>query len=80
VFRGTEELRELLKRKAVNTQLIGKEALNTKVLILTNAHLTRYQLGDSINITRGKKFRNVIAPLFAKPKGRVSNQRYVVSA
>jgi len=72
VFRGTEGLWVLLTRKNVNTQLIGKEDLMTykKILILTNAHLTRYQIGDNINITRGKKFREVIAPLFAKPKGR----------
>ena len=37
---------------------------------MSNAHLTRYQPGDNINTTRGKKFREVIAPLFAKPKGR----------
>jgi len=72
VFRGTEGLWELLTRKNVNMQLTGKEDLKTykKILILTNAHLTRYQPGDNINITRGKKFRNVIAPLFAKPNGR----------
>jgi len=41
------------------------------ILILTKGHLTRYQPGDNINVTRGKKFRDVIAPHFAKPKGRV---------
>jgi len=38
---------------------------------MTNAHLTRYQPDVNINITRGKKFRDVIATLFAKEKGRV---------
>jgi len=71
VFRGTEALWELLSRKNVNTQLIGKEDLKTlKKIILTTAHLTRYQPGDKINITRGKIFRDVIELVFAKPKGR----------
>ena len=71
VFRGTEGLWEMLMSKNVNTQLVGKEDLKKykKILILTNAHLTRYQPGDNFNITRGKKFRDIIAPLFAKPKG-----------
>jgi len=73
VFRGTVGLWELLTRKNVNTQLVGKEELKTynKILILTNAHLTRYQPGDNINIKRGKEFCEVIALLFAKPKGGV---------
>jgi len=37
---------------------------------MTNAHLTRYQPDGNINITRGKKYRDIIAPLFAKPKER----------
>jgi len=37
---------------------------------MTNAHLTRYQPDANINIKRAKKFRGVIAPLFAKRKGR----------
>ena len=71
VFRGTEGLWELLTRKNVNTQLFGKEDLKSykKILILTNAYLTRCQPGDKINITRGRKFRDVI--VFAKPKGWV---------
>ena len=72
VLRGTESLWDLVTRKNVNTQLIGKQKLKThkKELILTNANLNRYKAGDYINVTRGKKFREVIAPLFAKPKGR----------
>jgi len=70
-FRGTEGLWELLTHNNVNTQLVGKEDLKTyKKLILTNAHLTRYQPGDNINITRGKKFHEAFAPIFVKPKGR----------
>ena len=41
-----------------------------KILTVTNAHLSRYQPDGNINITRGENFHDVIAPLFAKPKGR----------
>jgi len=56
----------------VKTQHIRKEELKTykKLFLLINAHLTRYQPGDNVNITGGKKFGDVIAPLFAKLKGR----------
>jgi len=37
---------------------------------MTNAYLTKYQPKGNMNITRGKKFRFIIVPLFAKPKGR----------
>jgi len=46
---------------------------------MTNACLNWYQPSNNINISRGKKFRDVIAPFFAKPKGRELNPRYVVS-
>jgi len=71
-FRGSVGLWELLTRKKVNTEVFKKADLKTvkKILIVTNAHLNRYQPGGNINITRGKKLRHVIAPLFAKPKGR----------
>jgi len=32
--------------------------------------LTQYQPDGNINITRGNKFPDIIAPPFAKPKGR----------
>jgi len=38
---------------------------------MTNSHLTKYQPEDNINIKRGENFQHIIAPLFAKPKGRV---------
>jgi len=70
-FRGTEGLWELLTHKKVNRKLIGKEYLrHKKIFILTTAPLNRYQPGDNINIKRGKKFCDVIASLFAKPKGQ----------
>ena len=36
---------------------------------MTNVRLEGYQLGSVINVTGGKKFRVIIAPLFAKTKG-----------
>jgi len=72
VFKGSKGLWELLNRKKVNTELITKDNLKTykKILTMTNAHLTNYQPDGNINIKRVKKFRDIIAPLFAKPKGR----------
>jgi len=54
--RGTDGLWVLLTRKKINTELIGKEDLKTnkKILIMSNAHLTRYQPSEYINITGGK--------------------------
>jgi len=43
---------------------------NIRIYLLTNAHLAEYHPGDVINVSRGKKFREIIAPLFARPKGR----------
>jgi len=77
VFRGTEGPWELLTRKNLNTQLVGKEDLKTnkKVLILTNAHLTRYEPGDNINITQGKNFAMSLRPALRNRRDGVSNQR-----
>ena len=41
-----------------------------KILLMTNAHLEGYQPGGVINVTGGKKFREIITPVFAKPKAR----------
>ena len=38
--------------------------------MLTNAHLEVYEPGGAINVGREKKFSEIIAPLFAKPKSR----------
>jgi len=69
VFKGSKGLWELLKRKKVNTEFITKDDLKTykKILTMTEDHLTKYQPDGNINITRGKKFRDIIAPIFAKP-------------
>jgi len=72
VFKGSKGLWELLTRKNVKTEVVTKDDLKTykKILTMTNADLTQYQPDGNINITRGKKFREIIALLFAKPKGR----------
>jgi len=72
VFKGSKGLWELLTRKKVNTEFITKDDLKSykKILTMTNAHLTKYQPDGIINITRGKKFRDIIAPPFVKPKRR----------
>ena len=56
----------------MNTEFITKEDLKSykKILTMTNAHLTQYQPDGNINITPGEKFRDIIAPLFPKTKGR----------
>ena len=67
VFKGSKGLWKLLTRKKVNTEFI---VLYCIVLTMTNAHLTKYQPDGNNNISRGKKFLDIIAPLFAHPKGR----------
>jgi len=72
VFKGSKGLWELLTRKNMNTEVVTKDDLTSykKILTMTNAHLTQYQPDGNINITRGKTFQEIIAPLFAKLKGR----------
>ena len=56
VFKGSKGLWELLKRKKVSTEFTTKDDLKsyTKILTMTNVHLTKYQPEGNINITRGK--------------------------
>jgi len=72
LFLSLYAMSRLLTRKNVNTEAVTKDDLKSykKILKMTNAHLTQYQPDGNIIITRGKKFREIIAPLFAKPKGR----------
>ena len=66
----SEGLWELLTRRRVNKEHVTSDDLRTykKILLLTNAHLDGYQPGGVINVSRGKKFREIIALLFARPK------------
>jgi len=71
-FRGSEVLWELLTRKNVNKEHMTSDDQRKykKIVLLTNARLEGYQPGGVINVGRGTNFREIIAPLFAKPKGR----------
>ena len=71
-FRGSEGLWELLTYKRVNKEHVTSDGLRTykKILLMTNAHLEGYQPGGVINVTGGKKFREIIARVFAKHKAQ----------
>ena len=71
-FRSSEGLWELLTRKRMNKEHVTSDDLRTykKILLMTNAQLEGYQPGGGINVSGGKKFDEIIAPLFTKPKGR----------
>jgi len=71
-FKGTRGLWELLTRKKVNSELVTPSDLRQykRILILTSAHLERYEPGAPIHISRGNKFRSVIAKLFPQTKQR----------
>ena len=45
---------------------------------MTNAHLDGYQPGGFIKVSRGKKFRDIIAHFSQNPKAEVSNRVYAV--
>ena len=71
-FRGTAGLWELLTRKTVDPRKITTDDLKKykKILDLINAHLTHYRSGADIQITRGSKYCDVIAPLFTRIRRR----------
>jgi hypothetical protein len=71
-FRVSEGLWELLTFMKMNKEHVTSDDLRTykKILLLTNAHLEGYQPEGVINVNRGKKFREIIAPFFARPKSR----------
>jgi hypothetical protein len=71
-FRGSEGLWKLLTRKNVNKENVTSDDLRKykKILLLSNAHLEGYDEAGAINVGRGKKFREIISPLFARLKSR----------
>jgi hypothetical protein len=79
-FRGAEGLWELFTRKRVNKEHETSDDLWTykNILIRTNAHLHGYQPGGVINVSRGKNFREIIAPVSRGPKSEASNRGYAV--
>jgi len=72
-FRGTKGLWKLLTRKNVNRKHITTDDLKKykKILVLTNGHLTDYQPGVDIQVTRGPKFNEFISHLFPQTRRRV---------
>ena len=53
----------------LSRQMIGKKY--KKILVLTIAHLTDYQSGGDIQVTRGTKLHDVISQLFPRTMRRV---------
>jgi len=64
--KGTLGLWELLTRKAVDKRLVTDKDLAQykEKLDLTSAHLEGYEPRGGIRISRGNKYRNVIAKLY----------------
>jgi hypothetical protein len=71
-FVGTPGLWELLTRKCVNKKLVNKDDLKQykSILNLTSAHLEGYEPDAPIHVSRGIKFRTVIAKLFTQTRRR----------
>jgi hypothetical protein len=69
-FRGTPGLWELLTRKSVNKKLVSEDDMKRykSILNLTSAHLKGYEPQAPIHVSRGMKFRSVIAKLFPQTK------------
>jgi len=69
-FKGTRNLWELLTRKKVDTKIVTDSDLRQykRILTLTSAHLEGYEPGAPIHISKGVKFRTVIAKLFPQTK------------
>jgi len=79
-FRGYEGLWELLTRKNVNKEHVTSDDLRKykKILLLNNVHVEGCDPAGAINVGRGKKFREIIAPFSRGPKAWVSHRGYAV--
>lgn len=71
-FRGTRGLWELLTRKNVQKKLVSANDLKQykSILNLTSAHLEGYEPSAPIHISKGIKFRTIVAKLFPQTKRR----------
>jgi hypothetical protein len=71
-FKGTRGLWELLTRKRVDNRLVSEDDLKQykAILDLTSAHLEGYEPGAPIHISRGAKFKTIIAKLFPHTRRR----------
>jgi len=81
VFKGSNGMWEPFRRKKVNTEFITKDDLKTctKILTMTNAHLTKYQPDGNINITRGNNFGISMHLSLRNRRDVRSNLRSIVS-
>jgi len=83
-FKGAEDSWKLLTRKNISFDIIDQNELQKykTILGMTNAHLEGYKAGSNIQTSRGIKFKNVLAKLFAEAKvatrrmKRTSDQYY----
>jgi len=80
-FKGTRGLWELLPRKKLDNRLVSEDDLKQykSILDLTSAHLEGYEPSAPIHVTRGIKFRTVIAKLFPQTKRRALKHHYAKS-
>jgi hypothetical protein len=71
-FKGTRGLWELLTRKRINNKLVSGDDLKQykSILNLTSAHLEGYEPHAPIHVSRGTKFKDVIAKLFPQTRRR----------
>jgi len=71
-LRCSEGLWVLLTRKNVNKEHVTSDDLRQykKVLLLSNGHLEVYAPAGENNVRRGRKLREIIALIFARPKSR----------
>jgi hypothetical protein len=71
-FPGTSGLWELLTRKRINRDKVTTKDLKTykSILEMTHAHLEGYKPGGNIEISRGPKYKEIIAKLFPQSRRR----------
>jgi hypothetical protein len=71
-YNGTKGLWEILTRKNVYKSVVTAHYMKTykSILQLTNVHLEEFEPSGNIQITKGSKFREVIAKLFPQTRQR----------
>jgi len=70
--KGMRDLWHLLTRKRVDNRLVSDDELKQykSILDLTSAHLECYEPGAHIHISRGPKFKTIIAKLYPQSRRR----------
>jgi hypothetical protein len=71
-FTGTSGLWELLTRKRINRDKVTAKDLKTykSTLEMTHPHLEGYKPGGNIQISRGPKYKEIVAKLFPQSRRR----------